>query len=37
MEIRQEYGDPIQNLATLLENMPGSQEDWEALIDEPYY
>jgi hypothetical protein len=37
MEIRQEYGDPIQSLAALLENMPGSQEDWEALIDEPYY
>jgi hypothetical protein len=36
-EIRQEYGDPIQNLAELLRNMPGSQEDWEALIDEPYY
>jgi hypothetical protein len=37
LEIRQEYGDPIQNLAELLGNMPGSQEDWEALIDEPYY
>ena len=28
--------DPISSLATLLGNMPGSQEDWEALIDEPY-
>lgn len=37
LEIRQEYGDPIQNLAELLGNMPGSQEDWKALIDEPYY
>lgn len=37
LEIRREHGDPIQNLAALLGNMPGSQEDWEALIDEPYY
>ena len=36
LEIRREYGDPIQNLADLLGNMLGSQEDWEALIDEPY-
>lgn len=29
--------DPIQSLAELLRDMPGSQEDWEALINEPYY
>jgi hypothetical protein len=36
MEVRQKYGDPIQSLAELLGNMPGSQEEWDALIDEPY-
>lgn len=35
LEIRQEHGDPIQNLVELLGNMPGNQEDWEALMDEP--
>ena len=36
LEIQQEHGDPIQNLAEMLGNIPGSQEDWDALIDEPY-
>ena len=36
LEIQQEYGDPIQNLAEMLGNIPGSQEDWDALVDEPY-
>ena len=36
LEIQQEYGDPIQSLAEMLGNIPGSQEDWNALVDEPY-
>jgi hypothetical protein len=36
LEIQQEHGDPIQNLAEMLGNIPGSQEDWDVLIDEPY-
>lgn len=36
LEIQQEHGDPIQNLAELLGSIPGSQEDWDALVDEPY-
>jgi hypothetical protein len=36
LKIQQEQGDPIQNLAEMLGNIPGSQEDWNALVDEPY-
>lgn len=28
--------DPIQAMSESLGNLPGSQEDWETLIDEPY-
>jgi hypothetical protein len=35
-EFQEEHGDPIRFLASLLGGMPGRQEDWEALIDEPY-
>lgn len=34
LEIRRKYGDPIQNLANLLADMPGSQKEWEILIDD---
>ena len=36
LEIEREYGDPIQNLAQFLGEVPGSQEDWDRLVDEPY-
>ena len=36
LKIQQEHGAPIPNLAEMLGNIPGSQEDWDALIDEPY-
>jgi hypothetical protein len=34
--VQKEHGDPVQNLAELLGSLPGSQEDWEALVDESY-
>lgn len=37
LELQDEYGDPVRGLAELLGSMPGNQEDWQALIDEPYY
>lgn len=36
LQIQEEYGDPIQNLADTLGSMPGSEQDWDALIDASY-
>jgi hypothetical protein len=36
LEIQKEYGDPIRHLGELLGRIQLSQDEWEALVEEPY-
>lgn len=36
LELQQEHGDPVENLANLLGDIGLSDKEWDTLTDEPY-